>query len=136
MYLTKRIASVLAAVLIIVFFAGCAPKPTEHPNDTLVAYQEPKNDKTGVTYGLCTMTWADGAVTEVRIDLTYDTEESAAAAYDGLVDEYGEAAGSHNIVLEGNKLSYELSTASFAGTSYEGMVKSYKQDGKWTVIEE
>lgn len=134
--MTKRIAAVLAAALILGLFAGCAPKPTEHLNDTLVAYQEPKNDKTGITYGLCTMTWADGAVTEVRIDLTYDTEENAAAAYAELAEEYGDAAGSHNIILEGTGLSYNLSTDSFSGTSYEDMVKSYKRDGKWTVIEE
>lgn len=134
--MTKRIASVFAAALIFVFFAGCAPKSTEHPNDTLVAYQEPKNDKTGVTYGLCTMTRADGAVTEVRIDLTYDTEKNAAIAHEGLVDEYGDAVDSHNIILDGNKLSYDLSTASYTGVSYEDMVKSYKRDGKWTVIEE
>jgi hypothetical protein len=134
--MTKRYAAVLAAVLIMGLFAGCAPKPTEHPNDTLVAYQEPKNDKTGITYGLCTMTWADGAVTEVHIDLTYDTEENASTAYDGLVKDYGDTADSHNIVLDGNLLSYDLSTASFTGASYEDMIKSYKRDGKWTVIEE
>ncbi len=134
--MTKRLAAVLAAILIAGLSAGCAPKPSEHQNDTLTAYQEPKNDKTGITYGLCTMTWKEGVVTEVLIDLTYDTEENARTAYDGLLEDYGDAAASHIIVLEGTALSYDLSTDSFVGSTYEDMVKSYKHDGKWTVIEE
>lgn len=115
--------------------AGCAADDTPKLDADLVVeqYITENNDLTGLVYVTCVMHWTEGELATMRFTQQFATAEQASIGYQGRVSELG---ASGQVMLDGDTLSYYISTEPWEGKTYAEMYKAMSEDDDWQVVEE
>ncbi len=132
-YGTLRLLLYLTLFLVLPVLCGCEEKqdPPPAPDASLVIEQYVEGRSNGLQYVTCTMLWEKGALTSIRFQQTYDTEEHAATVYMARENELGVSG---DVQLEGTRLSYNVGLESWEDKTFTEVKEMMQQDAEWSVV--